>query len=614
MIRKIELLAPAKNLECGIAAIDHGADAVYIGASRFGARVAAGNSIDDISKLCEYAHRFDAKVYVTINTILYDNEIEAAREILRRLVDINVDAVLVQDMALVKMSSDYPSLVLHASTQTDNRNIDKVKWLRNIGFQRVVLARELSLEEIKTIHEAVPEVELEVFVHGAICVSYSGACYASQHCFGRSANRGNCAQFCRLKFNLKDADNNILLSDKYLLSQKDMCRIDQLEDLLDAGVTSFKIEGRLKDISYIKNIVAAYNMQLNRIIANNSDKYTRASKGHVEYSFTPDVSKTFNRGYTNYFLNGRQENMANFMTPKAIGEYVGKVKEIRKDSFNVSGTAIFNNGDGLCFFNSQKQLEGFRVNKVVNNRLFPQSMPRNLKPGATLYRNNDQDFERMLSKNTAQRKIMLFAQLDITSTGFQLTVTDEMGRKATATVTVEHQTAKTDQEENIKLQIGKLGNTHYSLQSLEISNEAKGFFIPSSILSDLRRNVVGALMVNNDIKEQKQFVYGKCDTTCSSNKPEHINLANVANRIAQQFYMEQGFPGVPKAKEIAKKEHGELIMTCRYCIKHELGFCSKQNRAKPQWREPLCLELPDGHKFQLKFECSKCQMKIYAED
>lgn len=614
MIRKIELLAPAKNLECGIAAIDHGADAVYIGASRFGARVAAGNSIDDISRLCEYAHRFETKVYVTINTIIYDNEIESAKNLLRQLVDIHVDAILVQDMALVKMSSEYPSLVLHASTQTDNRNIEKVKWLRDIGFRRVVLARELTLDEIGAIHEAVPEVELEVFVHGAICVSYSGACYASQHCFGRSANRGECAQFCRLKFDLKDADNHTIVSDKYLLSQKDMCRIDQLEDLLAAGATSLKIEGRLKDISYIKNIVAAYSEQLNLIISKYPDKYARASKGHTEYTFTPDVNKTFNRGYTDYFLNGRQSNMANFLTPKAVGEYVGRVKEIRRDSFNVKGTAVFNNGDGLCFFNSQRQLEGFRVNKVINNRLFPQSMPRNLKPDTALYRNNNQEFERLLSKNTAQRKIDLFAKLDVTPTGFMLVATDETGKKAVSTVEFEHQQAKTEQSENIKRQIGKLGNTHYTLKRIDLCEDAKNLFIPSSILSELRRMVISGLTEDTNINTCVEFAFNEKISSTSLSTPEKINIANVANRIARQFYEERGLTDVPKAKEISNDKNGDIIMTCRYCIKHELGICTKLKTAKPQWREPLRLELPDGRKFQLKFDCAQCQMKIYAEN
>jgi putative protease len=322
-VRALELLAPAKNLECGIAAIDHGADAVYIGASRFGARAAVGNSIEDIQELCEYAHPFGAKVYVTVNTILYDDELDDTRKLLSGLKKAGVDAILVQDMAIREMND---GLTLHASTQTDNRTPQKVKWLRDIGFSRVVLARELSVDEIAEIHRQVPDVELEVFVHGALCVSYSGICYASQYCFGRSANRGECAQFCRMKFSLQDADGREMERDRYLLSLKDMNQSDSLEELIAAGATSFKIEGRLKDISYVKNVTASYSLRLNEIIRKNPNKYCRSSKGICTYTFTPDLRKTFNRGYTHYFLHGRQPDIASFDTPKAMGEYVGVVR------------------------------------------------------------------------------------------------------------------------------------------------------------------------------------------------------------------------------------------------------------------------------------------------
>ena len=316
----LELLAPAKNLACGIAAIDHGADAVYIGASRFGARSAAGNSIDDIRQLCEYAHPFGVKVYVTVNTILYDDELDATRQLLQDLQTIGVDAILVQDMAILELSRKEFLPRLHASTQTDNRSPEKVRWLRDLGFSRVVLARELSVEEIAEIHREVPDVELEVFVHGALCVSYSGLCYASQYCFGRSANRGECAQFCRMKFSLVDSEGREVERDRYLLSLKDMNQSDHLLELIEAGATSFKIEGRLKDIGYVKNVTAAYSQRLNEIIRRYPDKYCRSSKGECSYTFTPDLRKTFNRGYTTYFLHGRQPEIASFDTPKAIGE------------------------------------------------------------------------------------------------------------------------------------------------------------------------------------------------------------------------------------------------------------------------------------------------------
>ena len=347
MKQTIELLAPAKNLQCGIAAIDHGADAVYIGASRFGARVAAGNSVADIAELCRYAHPFGAKVYVTVNTIIYDDELDDTRQLLEELEKAGADAILVQDSSLFTLHS---SLTLHASTQTDNRTPEKVAWLRSLGFRRVVLARELSVDEIREIHRQVPDVELEVFVHGALCVSYSGQCYASQYCFGRSANRGACAQFCRLPFDLVDSNGQVIEQGRHLLSLKDLCLIDHLEELMEAGAVSFKIEGRLKDADYVKNVTAAYSQRLNQIIARHPERWQRASRGRCSYTFEPNLKKTFNRGFTTYFLHGRQPDIFSPDTPKALGEYVGKVKEIRRDSFNVAGTASFANGDGLCFF------------------------------------------------------------------------------------------------------------------------------------------------------------------------------------------------------------------------------------------------------------------------
>ena len=405
MMTSLELLAPAKNLDCGIAAIDHGADAVYIGAPRFGARSAAGNSLEDISRLCDYAHPFGVKVYVTVNTILYDDELDDTRQLLQDLQSIGVDAVLVQDMGILELSSSFLFPRLHASTQTDNRTPEKVRWLRDLGFKRVVLARELSVEEISEIHREVPDVELEVFVHGALCVSYSGICYASQYCFGRSANRGECAQFCRMKFSLVDSEGREVEHDRYLLSLKDLNQSDHLQELIEAGATSFKIEGRLKDVGYVKNVTAAYSQRLNAIIRRYPDKYRRSSSGECRYTFTPDLRKTFNRGYTTYFLHGRQPDIASFDTPKAMGEFVGTVKELRGDSFNVAGISSFANGDGLCFVNDDRQLEGFRANRVQGNRIWPYRMPRGIRPGVRLYRNSDQEFERVLSKTSSERRI-----------------------------------------------------------------------------------------------------------------------------------------------------------------------------------------------------------------
>ena len=625
-IRPIELLAPAKNLECGMAAIDHGADAVYIGAQSFGARVSAGNTTDEIAELCRYAHTFGAKVYVTVNTIIFENELSKADELLGELVKIGVDAILVQDMAVLELIKKYGNNIpeLHASTQTDNRNAEKVKWLHSIGFKRVVLARELSLAEIAAIHAAEPDVELEAFVHGALCVSYSGACYASLHCFNRSANRGECAQFCRLKFDLYDDNDKLIERDRHLLSLKDMNQYDVLEQLMDAGVTSLKIEGRLKNADYVKNVVAAYSQRLNEIIAKRPNEYRRASYGHVDYAFTPNLNKTFNRGFTHYFFNGRQPGIESFDTPKAIGEYVGYVKEIRGASFNVAGTATFANGDGLCFITKEHKLEGFRVNRVENNRLFPLSMPRNLQPGMALYRNNDQEFERILSRKTAERKLDLSISLSIKNGQLMASANDEMGRNVEVKSDIELQKALKPQRDNIAKQMEKLGNTPFRLKQLHIAEDVSDMFIPSSKLSELRREIV-CLLCETDKSEDKHHG-AAAETKVIDNKNEikasAINAANVANHVAQEFYDAHGVIGTARAHELdyakgatqRKNETDHPIMTCRFCLRYALGHCVNHGGEKPTWKEPLYLQLPDGKKFRLSFNCKKCQMEIYAKN
>lgn len=617
MIREIELLAPAKNLECGMAAIDHGADAVYIGANSFGARVAAGNSIEDIEQLCHYAHQYNVKVYVTINTIIYNDEIDRVESLIRQLQDIGVDAILVQDMAILKICDNIKSrIILHASTQTDNRNIRKVEWLKKLGFSRVVLARELSLKEISTIHKAIPDIELEVFVHGALCVSYSGACYASEYCFHRSANRGNCAQFCRLKFDLRDSANKTVQKEKYMLSLKDMCRIHSLKELLDAGATSLKIEGRLKNGSYVKNVVAAYSQELDRIISLYPDKYKRSSAGKSVCSFKPDLNKTFNRGFTDYFLFGRKEGLASVNTPKAIGEFVGKVKEVRQNSFSVSGTNAFSNGDGLCFINDKQQLEGFRVNKVLNNRLFPLKMPVSLKPHMALYRNNDQLFENMMSASTANRKISINMILSAAQDYVELMIKDNDGHIVIERMSYNSDKAQKSQEENMKRQLSKLGNTPYVADEIIITSATETRFIPSSILVELRRRTLdkfsNQFMLSQNIGSLSRILHEDTDTNINA---EDINAANVANKFARRLYDEIGPKDAPDAFETIRHDADSCtqIMTCRYCIRYEMGYCTKQKGKKAPWKEPLYLVLNDDRKFRLKFDCINCQMKIYAE-
>lgn len=632
-MRKLELLAPAKNLECGKAAIDHGADAVYIGAAKFGARASAGNSLDDIRELCLYAHQFGAKVYVTVNTIVYQDELEDTRALLRALTEMRVDALLVQDMAVLELlpKDMKPLPALHASTQTDNRTAEKVAWLHGLGFERVVLARELSLTEIKTIHQTVPDVQLEGFVHGALCVSYSGVCYASQYCFQRSANRGACAQFCRMKFDLIDAQGREIEHQCHLLSLKDLCQIDHLEEMADAGICSFKIEGRLKDVEYVKNVVSAYSKRLNRIIEKRADDYRRASLGRVTYYFEPDLKKTFNRGYTDYFLHRRQPYIYSPDTPKALGEYVGKVKEIRRGSFNVAGTASFANGDGLCFINDEHELEGFRINRAEGNRLFPLRMPDNLRPGAALYRNRDEAFSKLLKGKTAERKIPITLTLSVTDNGFALSATGQGIKPTCQVLEMDKQKAMKPQRDNILRQLGKLGDTPYLADVIELEGQADAYFIPLSALGTLRREVVQAIELehSNEVETPSEHPSGS-PTAPSVRKPsgtlewqpeyhKFTYLYNIANTLSKSFYQREGLSNVADAYEVsqgadegAKRRDSVLVMQCRHCLRYSLGHCVRRGGKQPTWKEPLYLRLGDGRRFRLEFKCDECQMNIYA--
>ena len=449
--RKIELLAPAKNLEGCIEAINHGADAVYIGAPKFGARAAAVNSLEDIEALVQYAHLYNARIYVTVNTILKEEELKETEEMIHALYRIGVDALIVQDMGITKLN--LPPIPLHASTQMDNRTPEKVRFLWEAGFRQVVLARELSLREIKNIQTACPETPLEVFVHGALCVSYSGQCYVSQSCFGRSANRGECAQFCRLPFSLVDSDGKVIVKDKHLLSLKDMNQSDELELLLDAGASSLKIEGRLKDVSYVKNVTAAYRQKLDAIFARRPE-YVRASSGTCSFEFKPQLDKSFSRGFTHYFLNGCDKEIFSFDTPKSLGEEMGTMKEARGNYLTVAGLKSFNNGDGVCYLDEQGRLQGFRINRVDGKKLNQQEKHR-ITHRTVLYRNFDQEFERVLSRKSAERKIEVRISLTDNEFGFSLRLTDEDDNSVTLAFPREKELAHTPQTEKHKSQLAK---------------------------------------------------------------------------------------------------------------------------------------------------------------
>ncbi len=604
-LRKIELLAPAKNLECGLEAINHGADAVYIGAPKFGARSAAGNSLDDIQTLVKHAHLYNARIYVTVNTILKEEELLETEKMIWELYGMGVDALIVQDMGITGLN--LPPIPLHASTQTDNRTSDKVKFLANAGFRQVVLARELSLKEIDRIHRENPDVALEAFVHGALCVSYSGQCYVSEACFGRSANRGECAQFCRLSFNMVDADNQVMVSNKHLLSLKDMNQSNQLEALIDAGVSSFKIEGRLKDVSYVKNVTAAYRQKLDEILNRRPD-LIRASSGTCYFDFKPQLDKSFSRGFTHYFVNGRDRDIASFDTPKSLGEETGTVKEIRGNYLTVAGLKSFNNGDGVCYLDEKGTLQGFRINRVDGNKLFLQEMPE-IKQRTVLYRNYDQEFEKILSRESAKRKIAVELLLEDHAFGFSLTLTDEDRNLVTLALPRDKELARSPQTKNLEEQLAKLGNTPFEAIKVEV-RFSDNWFIPVSALADLRRKAVDELLTLRSINYKREVSVWK-STSHAYPQTELTYLGNVMNSKAHSFYAAHGVKNIAPAFEKQPVEDA-VLMFCKHCLRFSMGWCPVHQKGRSPYKEPYYLVSSDGKRFRLSFDCKNCQMKVSA--
>lgn len=603
--RKIELLAPAKNFECGIEAIKHGADAVYIGAPQFSARSAAGNTIDDIKSLAEYAHLFGAKIYVALNTILGDKELEDARKLIWQLYnDARIDALIIQDMGITML--DLPPIPLHASTQVDNRSIDKIKFLEQAGFTQVVLARELTSLQINEI-AAQTNVTLEAFIHGALCVSYSGQCYLSHAISGRSANRGECAQYCRLPYSLMDSEGTVISTDKHLLSMKDLNLSADLENLIDAGVSSLKIEGRLKDVSYVKNTVAHYRSKLDEII-NRRPEYLRASSGHSTYTFTPDINKSFNRGYTDYFLNGRKTNIWSVDSPKSIGEPVGKVTEVTTRFFKLNSNLTLANGDGLCFFNTKKELEGFQVNNVDGDKIFPSRLPQ-IKRGTFIYRNHDHEFEKLLQRNSAERKIDISINLKEIPFGFSLEAIDEDDTQVVLNFEYKKETAKKDQTENIRNILSKTGTTIFNVQSVNLEL-SQSYFIPSSVISDWRRQLTDRLIAMRVINYRQPIVKHK-QTFHPFPVGKITYLGNVMNESSKQFYTQHKAQVVEIAFERNPQESVPLMFT-RHCIKFALGWCVKENKVKHKYKEPFYL-LYNNTRLRLDFDCKLCEMRVYRD-
>ena len=612
--RHLELLAPAKNADFGIEAIKHGADAVYIGGPAYGARAKAPNTVEDIARLVKYAHRFNAEVFVTLNTIFHDNELEGAREIVYQLYDAGVDALIVQDMGLMEM--DLPPIQLHASTQTDIRTVEKAKFLDQVGFSQIVLARELDLDTIQKI-AAETTCNLEFFVHGALCVAFSGQCFISYAHTGRSANRGECSQECRLPYRLEDSQGRVIGNDKHYLSMKDNDQSANLRALIGAGISSFKIEGRYKDLPYVKNATAHYRQLLDEILLD-MPECARTSSGITTFSFTPQPEKTFNRSATDYFVNGRQADIGAFDTPKFSGEEVGKVTKVTKDFFEVDSQIELHNGDGLCFFDVHKELVGMRINTVQGNRLFPNEMPEDMRRGMMLYRNRDHAFMRLLEKDSASRKIPVDMHFYETPDGFALSVTDSDGFSATVLCKLEKQPAQQAEKAEVSLRenLAKLGGTDFLVNTISFEL-SQPWFVPASSVNALRRDAV------EQLAQVRIASYQRPEKRLPANPPAIYPedtltyLANVYNKKARAFYEKHGVKLIAAAYE-ANQELDEVpLMITKHCLRFSHGMCPKEAKGVigvqgTVTAEPMTL-INGNDRFTLKFDCKPCEMHVMGK-
>ena len=605
--KKIELLSPAKDVAVGMAAINHGADAVYIGGPDFGAREKASNSIEDIEKLCRHAALYDAKVYVTLNTLLYDYELERARKITYDCWNAGVDALIVQDMALLQL--DLPPIPLHASTQCDNLTVEKVQQLEQMGFSQVVLGRELSLKQIREIREKTT-VPLEFFVHGALCVSHSGQCYLSQFIGNRSANRGACAQPCRLPWDLLDGDGKVLIKNRHLLSLKDLNNSDHLEELINAGITSFKIEGRMKDADYVKNVTAYYRQKLDEIFSRRPD-LAQASCGHCSFGFEVNPEKSFNRGFTDFFINGRQKGIDAPFTPKSMGEYIGEVSWCNPLRMEIETDKILHNGDGLCFLNQDKELVGLRADVVhvadcvpavgkkrnnscgdatVDNVVVSTNRPHGAFRGAKIYRNYDLEWQKQVEASTGNREIDIDLTLAETETGYEMIAScrDAISRVSTR-IETDKITANNPEKaiENIRKKALQWGDTVFNPVHLELCF-AESRLIPASILGEMKRDLV-AKLTNELIENHRNNRMTRCtDAPCMS--------ADTLNN------------GRTRCVPTDPNEIPSCLMTCHHCIRYANGMCSKETGKKA---EPLYLR-NGNNTFRLEFDCRNCVMRVFS--
>ena len=611
MKTKVEILSPAKNLVQGMAAINAGADAVYIGAPQFGARSNATNSLEDVAELVKYAHLFKAQVFVVVNTILYDNELDDCKKMIYTLYDIGVDALIVQDMAIMEM--DLPPIVIHASTQANNRNPDHVKFLKDAGMKRVVLARELNLDQIKDI-STTTDVELEFFVSGALCVSFSGNCYMSVANGERSANRGSCAQNCRLPYNLIDGTGKTLIENSHLLSIKDLDLSEQLPNLIEAGITSFKIEGRLKDMVYVKNNTSFLRKKLDAFLENN-DTYQKASSGRTHYNFEAEMDRSFNRGYTDYFVNKRTEKIGSWESPKSQGQLIGKVLQVKANGYVIENSELLNNGDGLFFLNENNEPDGAQINIIINDIVVPNTF-KTLKPGTIIYRNSDANFNRLVEReDSAIRKIGVTLKFTETSSGFQLLAIDEDGHESEASFQSKKELSKDGylSNYNIKKNLSKAGNTPFIVDDITVEF-SENWFLPISKINEIRRLVLEQLIdvrINEYHREEYQIT--------KTNHPYPVTQLdftyNVANKLARAFYKRHGVTEIEKAFELQWDPGKSRVMTTKYCVKYELGKCWRFNKDTMGEKlvEPLTLKHGENE-YKLKFNCKPCEMEIWEKD
>lgn len=617
--KHLELLSPAKNAEFGIEAINHGADAVYIGGPAFGARAKAPNTVQDIARLVQHAHKFHAEVFVALNTIFHDNELEGVRQLVHQLYDSGVDALIVQDMGLLEL--DLPPIQLHASTQTDIRTVQKAQFLDQVGFSQIVLARELDIATVKKIADATT-ANLEYFIHGALCVAFSGQCFISHAHTGRSANRGECSQECRLPYTLEDQKGRILGKDKHYLSMKDNDQSANLRALIAAGVSSFKIEGRYKDLPYVKNATAHYRQLLDEILEEMPD-YAKSSTGHASYTFTPQPEKTFNRSATDYFANGRQADIGAFDTPKFSGEELGKVRKVGKDFIDVATDITLHNGDGVCFFDVHKELVGLRVNTVqaldnYTQRLFPNEMPADIRNNTQLYRNRDHAFMRLLEKDSASRKIALDVVLYETRDGFALTLTDEEGFSATTQCIADKQPANDAEKAGVSLRenLAKLGNTDFLARdiSLELTQL---WFLPASVVNQLRRDAVEELIAIRTLGYDRPPLRAAAQPPAVYPQDSLSYLANVYNQKARDFYHKHGVKLIANAYE-ANEELDEVpVMITKHCLRFSHGLCPKEAKGVigvqgTVTAEPMTL-ISGNDRYTLKFDCKPCEMHVMGK-